>query len=108
MRHRKGGMVLAGLKALIIVLIVGTVFTVVGLRSNVMSLEYSLSTLEKSRTEALRDQKVLAADKAALMSLKRVDRVDYAGSGFSFPERKKVVYVRDSERGPVRTAYSRQ
>lgn len=106
MRHRKSRMI-STLKALSILILVISVFTVVWLRSSVTSLEYKLSNLEKIKTEALRNQKALVAQKAGLMALTRVEKTDLAGLGFSFPERKRVVYVKGSDvQGPYKASYT--
>jgi hypothetical protein len=108
MRYRKNKMV-SVLKVLSVFLLIIAVFTVVWLRASVTSLEYKLSTLEKTKTEALRDQKTMVAQKAGLMALTRVDKIDLAGSGFSFPERKRVVYVKGADlKGPYRASYTIQ
>ena len=68
MRYRKNRMVSA-MKVISILLIVTSVFSIVWLRASVTSLEYKLSSLEKIKTEAFRDQKSLVAQKAGLMAL---------------------------------------
>jgi hypothetical protein len=108
MRYRKNKIV-SIVKVLSILFLIIAVFTVVWLRASVTSLEYKLSTLEKMKTEALRDQKTLVAQKAGLMALTRVDKIDLAGSGFSFPERKRVVYVKGVDvKGPYKASYTTQ
>jgi|NGEPerStandDraft_6_1074524.scaffolds.fasta_scaffold207884_2 hypothetical protein len=97
------------LKALSLALLVILVFSVVWLRSSVTTIEYKLSDLEKKKTEALREQKTLVAQKAGLMALTRVETSDLAGYGFSFPERKKVVYVKGTGyEAPSRVSYNAQ
>jgi predicted PurR-regulated permease PerM len=106
MRYRKSRTV-SVLKVLSIFLLLALVFGVVMLRSNVTSLEYTLSKLEKAKLEAQRDQKSLVAQKAGLMTLTRVEKTDLSDMGFSFPERKRVVYVRGPEtQGPYRASYT--
>jgi hypothetical protein len=108
MRHRKNRMISA-LKVLSGLLLVASIFAVVCLRASVTSLEYKLSNLEKTKMEALRDQKSLVAQKAGLLALTRVEKVDLAGLGFSFPERKRVVYVKGADvKGPYRASYTVQ
>ena len=108
MRYRKNKIV-SIVKVLSILFLIIAVFTVVWLRASVTSLEYKLSTLEKMKTEALRGQKTLVAQKAGLMALTRVDKIDLAGSGFSFPERKRVVYVKGVDvKGPYKASYTTQ
>jgi len=97
------------MKVFSVLLIVASVFAVVCLRASVTSLEYRLSSLDKMKMEALKDQKALVAQKAGLMALTRVDKADLAGLGFSFPERKRVVYVRGTEvKGPYKASYTVQ
>jgi hypothetical protein len=108
MRYKKNKIV-SIVKVLSIFFLIIAVFTVVWLRASVTSLEYKLSTLEKMKTEALREQKTLVAQKAGLMALTRVDKIDLAGSGFSFPERKRVVYVKGIDvKGPYKASYTTQ
>ncbi|HTZ17091.1 MAG TPA: hypothetical protein VMB78_01495 [Dissulfurispiraceae bacterium] len=108
MRYRKNRMV-SVLKVFSALLLVASVFAVVCLRGSVTSLEYRLSNLEKMKMEALRDQKTLVAQKAGLMALTRVEKVDLAGLGFSFPERKRVVYVKGTDvKGPYKASYTVQ
>ncbi len=96
------------MKVISILLIVISVFSIVWLRASVTSLEYKLSNLEKIKTEAIRDQKSLVAEKAGLMALARVEQSDIAGLGFSFPERKRVVYVRSADfKGPYVASYTK-
>jgi hypothetical protein len=107
MRHRKNRMVSA-MKAISVLLIVISVFSIVWLRASVTSLEYKLSSLEKMKMEALRDQKSLVAQKAGLMNLARVEKADLTGMGFSFPERKRVVYVKlDDFKGSYKASYTK-
>jgi len=107
MRHRKSRMVSA-MKAISVLLIVISVFSIVWLRASVTSLEYKLSSLEKVKMEALRNQKSLVAQKAGLMTLARVEKADLTGMGFSFPERKRVVYVKAGDfKGPYKASYSK-
>jgi len=75
----------------------------------VTRIEYKLSDLERQKIEALRVQKAMVAQKAGLITLTRVDRSDLAGHGFSFPERKKVVYVKGiGEATPAKVSYNTQ
>ena len=107
MRYRKNRTVSA-VKALSVILLVISVFTVVWMRAGVTSLEYRLSTLEQMKMEAMRDQKTLVAQKASLMALTRVEKMDLSGLGFSFPERKRVVYVKGTDiKGPYKASYTK-
>lgn len=107
MRYRKSRAVWA-IKIISILLIVVSVFSIVWLRATVTDLEYKLSSLEKVKMEAFRDKKSLVAQKAGLMALARVEKADLSGMGFSFPERKRVVYVKSADfNGPYKASYTK-
>jgi hypothetical protein len=97
----------SALKALTVILAVVMLFSVVWIRTGIVRMEYKLSDLEKQKIEALRVQKAMVAQRASLVTLTRVDRSEMAGHGFSFPERKKVVYVRGmGEAEPSKVSYN--
>ena len=105
--RQTGNRTVTMLKALSFVMLGVMIFSLIWLRSNVTTLEYRLSSLEKSRAEALRDQKALIAEKAGLMTLTRVEKSDLEGMGFTFPERKRVVYVKGAEeKAPYKVSYN--
>ncbi|HMK61648.1 MAG TPA: hypothetical protein VK452_10960 [Dissulfurispiraceae bacterium] len=107
MKYRKSRTVTA-MQALSILLVIMSTFCIVWLRASVTSLEYKLSSLEHTKMEALRDQKSLVAQRAGLMTLARAEKSDLAGMGFSFPERKKVVYVTSGQfKGAFKASYSK-
>ncbi len=92
------------LKTFSIILLLVSVFTIVWLRSSFVSIEYSISSLEKKKTSLMRDRKALAAERASLLSVERFEKV--AGSGFSFPNRVKVVYVKkEKDKEPYRASF---
>ena len=83
-------------------------FGLVWLRSNVLTINYDIRSVEEKRMEALKDMKMLLADRAGLMSLARINgplresgQADarLAGSGFVTPDRVRVIHVRSSK-GP--------
>ncbi|HMK55425.1 MAG TPA: hypothetical protein VK448_02175 [Dissulfurispiraceae bacterium] len=107
MKYRKSRTVSA-MQALSIILVIASIFCIVWLRGSVTTLEYKLSSLEHAKMEALRDQKSLVAQRAGLMTLARAERTDLAGMGFSFPERKKVVYVKSGDfKGAYKASYTK-
>lgn len=67
------------------------IFSLVRLRSSFISIEYSMGALERQKTEALRRQKVMAAQLAALFSIREVGKRDIA---LVFPDRRRVFYVK--------------
>lgn len=93
---RKENRLICLLKPVSVVLLLLSIFTIVWLRSSFVSLEYSISSLEKKRTELMRDRKLLAAERAGLLSVERFEKVanSTVNGGFAFPDRVKVVYVK--------------
>jgi hypothetical protein len=104
MIYRKGSKLTGVLKQVCIILLLISVFFIVWLRSSVISLEYSISSLEKKKAELMRDAKMLLAERASLMSVERFEKV--AANGFTFPDRVKVVYVkRTKDNEPYRASF---
>lgn len=95
------------LKAFTIFLLVILVFGIVWLRSNVITLEYKISSLEKQKVKLIKENKSIIAEKAKLLALERFENSE--ARGFVFPDRIKVVYVRESNhREPYRITHSRR
>lgn len=81
-----------------IMIIVAGLFGLVWLRSNFVSASYELRTLEEKRTEAIKDMKLLQAERSKLMALSNIDggtkrNVSHAAGGFVFPDRVRVIHV---------------
>lgn len=93
MRCRRRSWFVGVLKPLSIVMLLFMIFTIVWLRSSVVSLEYRLSSLEKKKVELARDRKLLLAERSNLLAIGRLENTA-AGSGFAFPDRMRVVYVK--------------
>lgn len=92
------------LKPLSIVMLLLSIFAIVWLRSSFVSLEYSISSLEKKKAALMRDRKVLAAKRASLLSVERLEK--FAASEFSFPDRVKVIYVkREKDKEPYKASF---
>ena len=90
-------------KPLCIILLLFGPFGLVRLRSNVVSISYNLRTLEEKKTEALKDMKMLLADRAKYISLANIGssfqgqgKGDYkpVSSEYVFPDRVKVIHVK--------------
>lgn len=93
------------LKPVSVVLLLFSIFGTVWLRSGIVSLEYRLSTLENRKRELMRDTKGLLAEKASLLSVERFEKVAMDGTGFTFPDRVRVVFVkRADEQEPRKTS----
>ncbi|GAB4483061.1 MAG: hypothetical protein OHK006_02990 [Thermodesulfovibrionales bacterium] len=84
-----------------VMLIVAGLFGLVWLRSSFVSAAYELRTLEEKRTEALKEMKLLQAERSRLMALSNIDggmrkNVEHASAGFVFPDRVRVIHVQKS------------
>jgi hypothetical protein len=90
---------------LCIALLLCGVFGIVWLRSSFISMEYGISELEKVRLEKLRETKMLMAEKAALLSMQKVEKTAVATLGLVFPNRTKVVAVKEKSSGPLKASY---
>lgn len=95
MMIRKENRFLSVLKPLAVVMLLASVFGIVWLRSSFVTIEYKISSLEKKKTVLMREAKMLAATRASLLSVERIESV--AADKFTFPDRVKVVYVKKAE-----------
>lgn len=86
------------LRPLLITLLLAGVFGLVYLRSNFMTLEYSLGELEKKKTQCLRDRKMLFAEKTSQLSFARLESSTGDQEGFILPDRLKVVHISKQSR----------
>lgn len=91
---RSGNLMSFMLKPLCIVLLLFAQFGLVWLRSNVTTLEYNISNLEKKNAECLKERKMLFAEKAGLQSFESVESSLNGNYGFVFPDRVKVIHVK--------------
>lgn len=83
------------LRPLLIALLLVGVFGLVYLRSSVITLEYSLGDLEKTKRNYLRERKMLLAEKTSLLSFERVEAALSRSRGFVLPDRIKVIHVKN-------------
>ncbi len=96
MRLRKKNRFITALKPVSLLLLLFLIFGVVWLRSSVVSLEYSLSDLERKRSELVRETMVLTAEQANILNIGKIQNVASNGTCFGFPDRVRVVYVKTS------------
>ncbi|GAB5046521.1 hypothetical protein [Thermodesulfovibrio sp. TK110] len=82
-----------------IVFILFAIFAILWVRSNVISVEYRLSSLEEKKKALLRENKNLVAQKSSLTSFVRINNEHL----LVFPDRKKVVYIEGSPESFVKT-----
>lgn len=95
------------LKTLSVILLLVSIFSIVWLRSSVVSMEYRLGKLESTKMEMLKERKHLDAQRASLMSVERLGKT--AAREYVFPDRVKVVYVKkDNGQETRKTAVSTQ
>lgn len=94
MRYMRRNRFAAFLKPFMTVLLAFSVFGLIWLRSSVVSLEYKINDLEKKRDAMTIQRKLYAAERAKLLSVERFEKASVSGSGFGFPDRVKVVYVK--------------
>lgn len=87
-------MLLFLIKPLVIALLLFSLFGLVWLRSNVVTLEYSLSDLEKKKIECLKERKMLLAERAHILSFEKVETSLRRDQGFVFPDRVRVIHVK--------------
>lgn len=98
-------LLLALIKPTLLILLVASIFSIIWLRSSVISLEYSISSLEKKKEALLKEQKQLTATLANLKSMERIEKVSWAQ--FTLPDRMKVVVIKKaSEPNNVAVNYS--
>lgn len=97
MIRRKKNRFIQFLKPFSVLLIMVLTFAIVWIRSSYVSLEYNIRDLEKKKTELMKTGKLIAAEKASLISAERFGKV--VAEGFTFPDRIKVVHVKSTKDG---------
>lgn len=88
------------IRPLCLVLLLGGFFCIVWLRSNLLSMEYKISELENRKMQSLRETKTLMADTAALRSIQKVETRNTPNAGLVFPDRTRVIYIKDKRDVP--------
>jgi hypothetical protein len=96
------------LTPLSIIFLLCGIFAIVWLRSNLISLEYSISELEKHRLDSLREAKMLIAEKSSQLAFLKVEKKAATNLGLVFPSRTKVLHVKEKSAGPYNVAYGAQ
>jgi cell division protein FtsL len=70
------------------------VFALIWLRTAIVSLEYELTTLQNQKAELMREEKLMAAEKANVYSIEKIEKVAIKRLGMKLPERDKIVFVK--------------
>jgi len=85
-------------KPFLILFLVSCAFGLVYLRSNFLTLEYSVGDLEKKKAQYLKENKLLLAERTGLLSFARLEASRNDGEAFVMPDRLKVIYI-DKQKG---------
>ncbi|MCL4455917.1 MAG: hypothetical protein M1147_12885 [Nitrospirae bacterium] len=105
MMMRKENRFLSVLKPLAVIMLLISVFGIVWLRSSFVTIEYRISSLEKKKNVLMKERKMLAAERASLLSVERIGSA--TADKFAFPDRVKVVYVRKTkDEEPYRASFA--
>ncbi|MFQ3574127.1 MAG: hypothetical protein SNJ53_05790 [Thermodesulfovibrionales bacterium] len=71
-----------------------------------IGLEYKISSLEKKKIQLMKENKVIVAEKVRLLALERFENNETRG--FVFPDRIRVVYVKEpSFKEPYRISHQK-
>lgn len=81
-------------RLLMLPMIILAVFMLVWLKSEITSLEYKISEYERERLDLLKTKKELIVRRSDILSIKNIEYVAMNKFGLSFPDRKKVIYVK--------------
>jgi cell division protein FtsL len=74
-----------------------SVFLMIWLRTGITSLEYRVSELEAKKLKLMKEKKELLVSRSDMLSIRNVERVAMGRLGLTFPDRKKVIYVKTDE-----------
>lgn len=87
-----------------ILLLLSGIFSIIWLRSGIISMEYSISELENKKMDRLKETKTLLADRASALAMQRVEKTAARDLGLALADRTKVVYVKAVSNGPSRAS----
>ncbi len=104
MRRKKKSFLMFLFKSSLVVLLILSVFFMLGQKNALTSVEYKINMLEKKKMELIKERKYLIAGKARLTSIENVKRVAANSDEFQFPDRKKVIYVQTLKEPEPKTA----
>ena len=82
-----------------------SLFTIIWLKAAVVNIKYELGELDKTKTELVRERKLVVAKRANFYSTERIEKVALNRLGMSLPMRENVFYVkRTMAAGPYRAS----
>jgi hypothetical protein len=84
-------------RIMIIPMIIISVFMLVWLKSEITSIEYRISGYETEKMDLLKKKKELIVLRSDALSVKNIEHVAMNRLGLTFPDRKKVIYVKRGE-----------
>lgn len=103
-------------KPLCVLLMLAGLFSLIWLRSSIVSMTYSLRDLEERTMDARKDMKILLAERSSLMSVSKVTAslnepfrntvsgVSPADNSYVTPDRTRVVMVQKNRTAEARKA----
>ncbi len=87
------------MKFMIVPTIILAIFMLVWLKSEITSLEYRISNYERVKLDLLKKKKELVVVRSDMLSIKNIEKTAMGELGLTFPDRKKVYYVKRGD-GP--------
>lgn len=90
-----------------VILLLGGIFSIIWLRSGIISMEYTISELENKKMESLKEAKTLLAARASALSMQKVEKTAARDLGLILADRTMVVYVRAGNAGPSRASFEK-
>lgn len=90
-------MLWSSVKIFFLPVIIISVFLMIGLKGKITSLEYRISELESQKLHLVKEKKELLVKRSDLLSIKNIEHVAMNRLGLTFPDRKRVIYVKREE-----------
>ncbi|UCG79195.1 MAG: cell division protein FtsL [Nitrospirota bacterium] len=97
MKKINGNPLFGALKLMLVPMIIISVFILVWLKSEITSIEYRISQYESERMNLLKKRKELIVKRSDSLSVKNIEAIAMDKLGLTFPDRKKVIYVKRGE-----------
>lgn len=104
MRRRKKSLLGLAFKCFLVIVLIFSVFAMLGQKNALTGVEYKISMLEKKKMHLIKEGKYLMAEKARLASIENIKKVSANPEEFQFPDRRKVIYVKTVEQPAPHTA----
>ncbi len=109
MKRRQKSFLGSAFKFFLVILLILSIFVMLGQKNALTGVEYNISMLEKKKMQLIRDRDSLKVEKARLASIDSIKKVSSNQDGFHFPDRKMVINIETVTEPEPRTAtYSQQ